>query len=132
MRVSLDDQIRLQVNVEQCAGLDSVKSVVTVIVLTNAGDIEFRWTREFGSDEELELTDIINRVEAILTGGDAIADAIVDSLTAIECAHDRVERFIAEGAIWECARLIASLLIGRHGSPTEAVKSLKHKEVLVG
>lgn len=125
MRVSLGDQIRLQVNVEQRAGLDSVKSVVTVIVLTNAGDIEFQWTREFGSDCEIEFVDLINRVKSILVGGKNLDEAIVDSLTAVQCASDKVERIVAEGEMWSCAKLIASLLIGRHGSPTEAVKKLQ-------
>ncbi len=125
MEVRFFDDIRLEVSVQERVGLFGSWSPIEAKVYVLDDAAEFFWTREYRSDEELELLDIFEKTEALLVGGQKLGEQIEYSLTAVACASDKVGCLIREGAIWDCVRLIASLLIGRCGSPTEVVKKLQ-------
>ncbi|MEZ8220813.1 hypothetical protein GG496_000980 [Candidatus Fervidibacteria bacterium JGI MDM2 JNZ-1-D12] len=125
MEVKFSDDIRLELKVTNRESLYGSWSSIEAKVYVLDDAAEFFWTREYRSDEELELLDIFEKAEALLVGDEKLGEQIECSLTAIACASDKVGCLIREGAIWDCVRLIEGLLIGRHGSPDAALHKLR-------
>jgi len=125
MEVRFSDDIRLEVSVQERVGLFGSWSLIEAEVFLNDTAAEFVWTRDYRSDEELEIMDILEKLESLLLGGQKLLEQIEDSIAIVSFARDKVAQFISEGAIWDCVRLIASLLIGRYGSPIAASQKLR-------
>jgi len=125
MEVKFSDDIRLELAVHNRESLYGFWSFTEAKVFVGDNFAEFAWTREHRSDEELELIDLFEKIEALLSGGEKLADQIEYSIAVISCSHDKVGGLIREGEIWDAAKLISSLLIGRHGSPDAALHELR-------
>jgi len=125
MVVKFCDDISLELKVNNRESLYGFWSFTEAKVFVGDNFAEFAWTREHRSDEELELIDLFEKIEALVSGGEKLADQIEYSIAVISCANDKVGSLIREGEIWDAAKLISSLLIGRHGSPDAALHKLR-------
>jgi len=125
MVVKFCDDISLELKVNNRESLYGFWSFTEAKVFVGDNFAEFAWTREHRSDEELELIDLFEKIEALVSGGEKLADQIEYSIAVISCAKDKVGSLIREGEMWDTAKLISSLLLGRFSTRSEAVQELE-------
>lgn len=127
MVVNFTPDIRFEVSVENKPSLFGWYSITKVRVSVNQSEdaAEFVWARDYRSDEELEIMDILGKLESLLLGGQKLLEQIEYSIAVISCAKDKVGSLIREGEMWDTAKLISSLLLGRFSTRSEAVQELE-------